>query len=70
MPTLTVMQVLGKREKMKLPSGAALWRLNQVGFLEVRARAQPRRPISRAFAADMLTKAAEDGLWQPGQSKP
>jgi hypothetical protein len=67
-PTLGGMEALDERVKTKLPSGRALWRLNQLGLLDIRP--QPRRPISRKFAAEILTRSAQEGLWEPGQSRP
>jgi hypothetical protein len=62
------MQVLAKKEKKALPSGRALWRANQLGLLTFRD--QPGEPMSRRVIGDLLTEAAEAGLWKPGQSRP
>jgi hypothetical protein len=44
-------------------SPAQLWRLNQLGLLEMRER--PDDPIARDVVKELLADAVRQGLWQP-----
>jgi hypothetical protein len=47
----------------KLASQAMLWRLNQIGLLDLRD--EPGEPLERAPLKEVLALAAAQGLWQP-----
>jgi hypothetical protein len=47
----------------KLASAPMLWRLNEIGLLEVRD--EPGEPLERAPLKEILGEAARLGLWQP-----
>jgi hypothetical protein len=42
---------------------AQLWRLNQLGLLELRA--EPAERIARDIVKLLLAEAVRDGLWRP-----
>lgn len=47
----------------KLASPAMLWRLNQIGLLDLRD--EPGEPLERPPLKEVLALAAAQGLWQP-----
>jgi hypothetical protein len=46
-----------------LATAPMLWRLNQIGLLEVRD--EPGEPLERAPLKEILGEAARLGLWHP-----
>jgi len=51
-------------DEQKLASAAQLWRMNELGLIDVRD--QPGGPpLERTVAKEILAAAAREGLWQP-----
>jgi hypothetical protein len=46
-----------------LATGQQLWRLNQLGLVELRD--EPGEPLGRGPAKEVLSEAARRGLWVP-----
>jgi hypothetical protein len=50
-----------------LASSAQLWRMNQIGLIDVRD--EPGEPIPRDAAKEVLAEAARQRLWNPARGE-
>jgi hypothetical protein len=50
-----------------LASSAQLWRLNQIGLIDVRD--EPGEPLERTTAKEILAEAAKRRLWNPARGE-
>ena len=51
------------RSTKGIASSAQLWRMNELGLIDVRA--EPGPPLERPVAKEILAAAAKAGLWEP-----
>jgi hypothetical protein len=54
-------------EEKELASSAQLWRLNQIGLVDVRD--EPGEPLERTAAKEILAEAAKRRLWNPARGE-